>query len=108
MNEQVKEYLDKYTDDIRALYHDIRRLLMEMQPIPEERLWAKMPSYYVGEAYVRLIPFQDHINIEAKAIPQFMQKLGDYKVTPKGMLQIYLKDKIPFEALKSVFEATLK
>ena len=32
-------------------------------------MWAKLPTYYVGESFVRLIPFKDHINIEAKAVP---------------------------------------
>lgn len=106
MNEQVKEYLDKYSDDIIAMFNDIRQILMKMKPLPEEKLWAKLPSYYVGEAYVRLIPFKDHINIEAKSIPQFMDELCDYRVTSKGMLQIYLKDKIPYEVLRCVFNET--
>lgn len=106
MNEQVKEYLEKYSDNIIALFRDIRRLVMEIQPVPDEKLWAKLPSYYVGEAFVRLIPFKDHINIEAKAIPLFLDELGDYKVTPKGMLQLYLKDGIPTEVLQNIFRAT--
>lgn len=106
MNEQIKEYLDKYSDDIIAMFNDIRQILMKMNPLPEEKLWAKLPSYYVGEAYVRLIPFKDHINIEAKSIPQFRDELSHYKITPKGMLQIYLKDKIPYEILTCIFNKT--
>lgn len=108
MNEQVKDYLGKYPDRIVAMFHEIRHLLMEMQPVPEEKLWARLPSYYVGEAFVRLIPFKNHLNIEAKAIPEFTAELDGYKLTPKGMLQIYLKDEIPTEVLKRVFASTFE
>ncbi len=107
MNEQVKEYLHGYTEDIKKMFCDIRHLIMQMQPMPQEKLWAKLPSFYVGESFVRLIPFKDHINIEAKAIVQYQDALADYKITPKGMLQIYLKDPIPFDVLGGVFRDTL-
>lgn len=34
---------------------------------------------------------KDHINIEAQAVIQHKEELACYKITPKGMLQIYLK-----------------
>ena len=39
----------------------------------------------------RVIPFKDHINVEAKAVIQHKEELARYKITPKGMVQIYLK-----------------
>ena len=66
-----------------------------------------MPSYYAGEAFVRLIPFQDHINIEAKAAARHQDELADYKFTPKGMVQVTPKQTLPTEALKKVFAETL-
>ena len=70
-------------------------------------MWAKLPSYYIGEAFVRLIPFKDHINIEAQAAIQHKEELEGYKFTPKGMVQIYLKQDIPYEVLKQIFAETL-
>ncbi len=70
-------------------------------------MWAKLPSYYAGESFVRLIPFKDHINIEAHAVVQHKEELTGYKITPKGMLQIYLKQGIPYEVLKQIFTETL-
>jgi len=74
----------------------------------QETLWAKLPSYYIGESFVRLIPFKDHINIEAKAILAHREELSNYKITPKGMLQIYLKQDIPVDVLKRVLAETLR
>ena len=107
MDKMVKEYLERYSDEIRELYDRIRQLVLEAaQPEPEERMWAKLPSYYVNDSVVRLIPFQDHINVQAKAIPDHREELTDYKVTPKGMLQIGLKQALPEAQLKQIFAET--
>ena len=108
MNEQVKDYIDKYPGEIIDLYNHLRQMIFDSASCePEETLWAKLPSYYVGEAFVRLIPFKDHINIEAQALIQHREELAGYKITPKGMLQIHLKQDVPYEALKQIFTETL-
>ena len=71
-------------------------------------LWAKLPSYYAGEKFVRLIPFKDHINIEAKAVLSHKRDLMDYKITPKGMLQIFLQQPIPVDVLTEIYKETLQ
>ena len=109
MNEQVKEYVDKYSNEIIDMYCNLRQIIFDsVSSEPEEKLWAKLPSYYVGESYVRLIPFKGHINIEAQAISRYAKELANYKITPKGMLQIYLKQDIPYEILKRIFVETLE
>ena len=108
MNAQVMEYIDKYPCEIKELFECLRRLIYDSVPLdPEETLWAKLPSYSVGKAFVRLIPFKDHINIEAQRVIEHKEKLSGYKITPKGMLQIYLKQDVPCEALKQIFAETL-
>ncbi len=69
MNEQVKEYINKYPAEIIDMFNhfkadDFDSVSCEV----EEMLWAKLPSFYVGKSFVRLIPFKDHINIEAQAV----------------------------------------
>ena len=108
MNEEIKLYLDKYQDDIIKLFFNLRQIIYDCIPKDiEEKMWAKLPTYYVGTSFVRLIPFKDHINIEAKAINNFKEKLEGYKVTPKGMLQLYINDEIPRDILLEVFKRTL-
>lgn len=108
MNNTVKEALQKYPNEIIDLYGQLRQLILDSTSCtPEEQLWAKMPSFYVGERFVRLIPFKDHINIEAKAILPHREKLAGYRITPKGMLQLYLKQPIPAEVLQQIFAETL-
>lgn len=109
MNEQVKEYIDKFSSEIIDMYNNLRQMIFDSVSCePEETLWAKIPSYYVGKSFVRLIPFKDHINIEAQAVIQHKEELACYKITPKGMMQIYLKQDIPYEVLKQIFAETLE
>lgn len=108
MNENVKVYLDRYSVELRELYTQLRDIVYDSvsQEI-EEKLWAKLPSYYVEDSFVRLIPFKDHINIEASSLTSHMEKLDGYKTTPKGMLQIYIGQAIPSTILKQIFAETL-
>ena len=108
MNEMISAYLEKYPIEITEMFGTLRALIFDSAPSePEETMWAKLPSYYIGESFVRLIPFKDHINIEAKAILAHKDALAGYKVTPKGMLQVSLKQEIPADVLKQIFAETL-
>ena len=108
MNEQVQNYIEKYTDEVIGLFKIVRQLIFDSTAVDvTETLWAKIPSYYVGEQYVRLIPFKDHINIEAQAVVQHREELADYKITPKGMMQIFVKQAVPLDVLKQIFSETL-
>lgn len=108
MNEQVKAYIEKYPEEIVDMFMALRQLVYDsVSADVAETLWAKLPSYYAGDAFVRLIPFKDHINIEAKAAILHKEALSGYKFTPKGMVQIYLKQALPSESLKQVFSETL-
>lgn len=109
MNKEVQEYVEKYPIEVKELFGKLRNLLLDsvLDDI-EEKLWAKLPSYYVGENFVRLIPFKDHINIEAKTMMQYKDELADYKMTPKGMLQIFVGQEVPEELLLKVFNESLR
>lgn len=108
MNEQIKEYLEKYPSEITTMYNTLRNLIFDSAPSePQETLWAKIPSYYIGDSFVRLTPFKDHINIEAKAVLEHQEELSGYKITPKGMLQVFMKQEIPENILKQIFVETL-
>ena len=108
MNEQIKTYLDKFPKETTDMFIELRRLIYDsVSSNLEEKMWAKLPSYYVGEKFVRLIAFKDHINIEATAIILHKNELQGYKITPKGMLQIYVNQEMPKEALKRIFTEAL-
>ena len=108
MSEQIKTYLEKYPQEIFDMFTALRQLIFDSVSAElTETMWAKMPSYYNGDKVVRLITFKDHINVEASGVIQHKDKLADYKITPKGMLQIYVKQVIPSDILKQIFVETL-
>ncbi len=108
MTEQIKTYLKKYPQEIANMFTELSQLIFDSVSVDvDETMWAKLPSYYNGDKFVRLIPFKDHINVEASAVIQHKDKLKDYKITPKGMLQIFVKQSIPSETLKQIFAETL-
>lgn len=108
MNKETELYLEKFSAEITDLFAQLRAVVFDcFCGSIEEKLWAKLPSYYNGENFVRLIPFKDHINIEAAGLAEFAGALSEYKFTPKGMMQISPKQAIPKEILKAAFEKTL-
>lgn len=108
MNEEIKAYIEQYPKEIADMFMALRQIVRDSVSVEtEEKMWAKLPSYYAGEKFVRLIPFKDHINIEAEAMIQYKNELSGYKMTPKGMLQITLKQSIPRDILLRVFSETL-
>ena len=106
MDEQIKILLDNYPKEITDLYMLLRETIYGVAE-PDEELWARLPSYYIGESFVRLIPFRDHINIEASAIKNHAEELVGYKITPKGMLQIFVGQEVPSEELRAIIKETL-
>lgn len=107
MNEDIKNYIEKYNVDIQKLFLELRQIILQSVSCEiEEKLWAKLPSYYVCDKFIRIIPFKNHINIEAKAIIEHKTQLEGFKITPKGMIQIYLGQKIPIDVLKKIFHET--
>lgn len=54
-------------------------------------------------------PHLDDIEqIEAKAVVSHREELKEHKITPKGMLQIFRNEKIPYEVLMKVFRESLE
>ena len=107
-NEAVRAYVAQYPQPIIALFERLRGLIYRASPqTPRETLWARMPGYYVGDTFVRLIPFKDHINVEASALRAHADALSAYTLTPKGMLRLSPDDPLPEETLLCAFTQTL-
>lgn len=109
MKEDIYNYLEKYGKQTKQRFCMLYELIYESTSRNiEEKLWAKLPSFYVDDNFIRIIPFKDHINIEAKSVIFHKDELSGYKITPKGMLQIFHNQQIPRELLKIIFQESFE
>lgn len=102
-----EQKLNKFSAELQRLFSRLNDILLTAVPIATARLWGGLPSYYVEQSFVRLIPLKDHINIEAAAFTDYAAQLKEYEFTPKNMLQLFVGQAIPAELLTAVFKDTL-
>jgi uncharacterized protein YdhG (YjbR/CyaY superfamily) len=109
MKEDIYNHLEKFEELTKQRFCELYKLIYEStsQNI-EEKLWAKLPSFYVNNNSIRLIPFKDHVNIQGKAVIYHKDELSGYKITPKGMLQIFHNQQVPCELLKTIFRESFE
>lgn len=109
MKDDIYNYLEKFEEDTKERFSDLYKLIYESTSRSiDEKLWAKLPSFYVNDNFLRIIPFKDHINIEAKVVVFHKDELSGYKITPKGMLQIFHNEQVPSEVLKTIFKESFE
>ncbi len=109
MNQEFEKYLEKFDEETIKRFVMLDELVHDStSETVEEKLWAKIPSFYVGDHFVRIIPFKDHINIEAKAILSHKESLNEFQITPKGMLQIKHTQTVPVEEIKMIIRESLE
>ena len=104
MTQEIETYIGKYPEEIVGLFMRIREAIFSIEDINiEEKMWAKLPSYYYGDRFVRIIPFKNHINVEADGLSRYTSEFEGFKFTPKGMLQIKNNQEISIDLLKAAF-----
>ncbi len=108
MDYDIEKAIYRYPEGIVNMFMILRGIVFScLETKPEEKLCDKIPSYYIGNQFVRLIPSKHHIRIEAAALLQHKKELTGYKITTKGLLQIYPDQDIPKEVLRKIFSDTL-
>lgn len=106
-DQRIEEKLDKLSTVIKDMFLHLKKIVYDACPTAIEKMWAGLPSYYSKDQFVRLIPFKDHINVEAVTLVDFKTELNGYKFTPKNMLSIFVGETIPETILFKVFYTTL-
>lgn len=102
INQEITEYFAKYDSEKKERLETIRRLIHENIPEINEKMWTKVPCFYLGRASIVIRVFSDHINFIADTVVQYKHELLEYKITPKGMLQIFDNQKLPLDTLKKI------
>lgn len=90
MKEDIYNYLENFEEQTKQRFCDLHKLIYESTSKNiDEKLWAKLPSFYVNDNFIRLIPFKDHINIESKAI-------------------VFHNQQVQYELLKTIFKESFE
>ena len=109
MNSSIEDYIASFDPLTVERFTALYQLALESTPRQvEEKLWARLPTIACGKNFIRLIPFKDHINIEAAGLAGHKDQLAGFRFTPKGMMQVYHDQEIPVEVLQAAFKATLE
>lgn len=104
-NKEITEYFSKYdTVKVKQL-ETIRTLIHECIPGIEEKMWTKVPCFYTNKVSIVIRVFDDHINFITNNVVQYKDELLGYKITPKGMLQIFDHQEIPFDTMRKIIGA---
>lgn len=119
MNKEFEFVFERLDKSSVALLKELDALLHESLAVqPSEKVWSKMPMYYIGERSIILAPFKGHVNIvsnaetsrKAMGLPNAIlahrDELTEYKITPKGMLQIFCGQTVPKAQLSMIFRET--
>ncbi len=101
-NKEITDYFNKYDDSKIAKLETIRTIIHENIQDIQEKLWTKVPCFYKDKWMILIRVFDDHINFIADSVVQYKDELKDYKITPKGMLQIFDNQELPEETLKKI------
>ncbi|CCV64740.1 conserved hypothetical protein [Alteracholeplasma palmae J233] len=119
MNEDFIKLYQHLNIEVLDLMRQIDTLIKRsVDFVIEEKVWSKTAMYYIGKRTIILALFSDHINIVSNpqiykdsilyqnAIIENKEFLKGYKITPKGMLQIYLGQEVPEQLLLQIFKQT--
>lgn len=102
-NQEITDYFGKYEMDKVERLECIRELIHDSVPHINEKMWTKVPCFYIDKTSIVIRVFGDHFNIFADTIVQYEGELAEYKITPKGALQIFDNQALPLKVLRKIF-----
>lgn len=115
MDKLVEEYVNQLNSDEQEYFYAFRKMIYEVFPNVEERLFAKQPYYslpttekitFHERKAIIMNFFRDHMNVFALANAQYENQLH-YKFTNKHTMQIYFPENLDSTLLKQLIRDSL-
>jgi uncharacterized protein YdhG (YjbR/CyaY superfamily) len=100
---EITKYIEQFDGTKKERLEIIRALIHKSVPEIQEKIWARIPSFYIDKRMIQFLAFKDHVNIFASQIICHKEELRGYKITEKGTLQIYGNQELPEEVLSRIF-----
>jgi uncharacterized protein YdhG (YjbR/CyaY superfamily) len=104
-SDEVTRYFQQFDTEKCKRLEALRNCFHTFDTALSEKLWTGVPCFYNSNKMIVLRAFKDHINIAADSIVANDARFDGYKITPKGMLQIFDDQPLPIDGLKCVIES---
>lgn len=102
ISQEITEYFEKYEPEKIERLETIRALIHTKNSEVNEKMWTRVPCFYIGKESIVIRVFGDHINFIADTVTEYKNELSQYKITPRGMLQIFDDQDLPLDTLKKI------
>ena len=108
----VDEYIAKAAKGAQPILLKLREFIKETLPKCEEKIWYKVPFYFINDEIVGFAVLKKHVTVGIG--PAVMTETEREKLeiagyhTGKGTFQIQFDQKIPTEELKRLLKAKVK
>lgn len=101
-NHEITDYIAKFETVKRERLDIIRITIHECITEIQEKMWTKVPCFYTDKTNIVIRVFDDHINFVSDSVVKYKDELSQYKITPKGMIQIFDNQELPLDTLKKI------
>lgn len=103
MTKHIESYINPFPSLIQERYHQLVELLVSIEPTLLPYIWAGVPTFQKDNHYVRFILFKDHININTSLGISVNELKPNYKITPKGMVQVFTHEPLDLTWMALLF-----
>ena len=101
----IDEYIEQFPPDIQLILNELRRVIAEAAPQPQEKISYQMPTFALKGNLVHFAAYKNHIGFYATPTghEKFATELSNYK-QGKGSVQFPLNQPIPYDLIKRIVE----
>ena len=110
MDTKVKEYIDKFPENVREIMININKLVKDLVPKAEECMGYGVPAFKLNGKYLLYYAaFKSHLGIypSPKTIKKFSKELIGFE-TSKGTIKFPLNKPMPYGLIKKIVEYDAK
>ena len=102
-NNEIDQYIEKYSPEVQLLLEEIRQLIHLTIPEASEKISYQIPAFYLDKILVYFGAFKKHIGFfpTAFVINEFKGALKEYKYS-KGSVQFPISKPMPLELIKKM------
>lgn len=110
MEAKVKEYIERVTDERRALYDSLHEIVLGQYPESEVVFWYGLPTYRTKTGRLNLAFWKGGVTLSSYDTSHVVDFKAKHSKIKTGTVSISFKtsDTIPLESLKDVIKLAME